>query len=225
MHPLYNLREICKQSALLEDHLNNEQKRCEDCIRKHFLTIEALLEEALSLDTKQKWFDLIEGKPELVRELQEKWIDGGDMSEIAQGLRELRKDFAPVCFDLREMTEESRLASGRMTLASHVADVHFERTTHNAIDFGRKISPGGFDFTKKTPPRDLLNLVGELQEVAKLFDRGLLQGKPGSSRKVLELAGLISNGDMEKALRLAKSLTDLPGLPPDLFATLYRYGD
>jgi hypothetical protein len=127
MHPLYNLREICKQSALLEDHLNNERKRCEDCIRKHFLTIEALYEEALSLDNKQKWSNQIVGKADLVRSLQERWIDEGDPLEIAQELREIRKEFAPLCFDLRGMTEESRLASGRVSLARHVADVHLAR--------------------------------------------------------------------------------------------------
>ncbi len=134
MHPLYNMREVCKQSALLEDHLNNERKRCVDCIRKHFLTIEALLEEALSLDSKQKWFDLLEGKAEQVRKLQEQWIDDGDMPEIAQGLRAMRKDFAPVCFDLREMTEKSRLASSRMSLVAHVADVHLAlRHRHTGV--------------------------------------------------------------------------------------------
>jgi hypothetical protein len=111
MHPLYNLRECCKQIALLEDHLNNEQKRCPDCIRKHFLTIEALLEEAISLDVKGKWRSVIEDKPEMIRKCQERWIDGDDECEIAQDLREVRKDFAPMCFDLREMTEKSRLAS------------------------------------------------------------------------------------------------------------------
>lgn len=134
MHPLYNMREVCKQSVLLEDHLTNERKRCEDCIRKHFLTIEALLEEALSLDNKQKWFDLLEGQAEQVRKLQEQWIDGEDMPEIAQGLRAMRKEFAPVCFDLREMTEESRLASSRVSLASHVADVHLAlRHRHTGV--------------------------------------------------------------------------------------------
>lgn len=120
MHPLYNLRECCKQMALLEDHLNNERKRCHDCIRKHFLTIEALLEEAISLDNKQKWTDMIADKPEMVRKCQERWIDGEDEREIAQDLREVRKEFAPICFDLREMTQESRLAS-------QVAAVHLGR--------------------------------------------------------------------------------------------------
>jgi len=129
MHPLFNLREICKQCALLEDHLNNERKRCHDCIRKHFLTIEALFEEALSLDTKQKWESLLEGKADFVRDLQERWIDEEDPREIAQALRDIRKDFAPECFDLREMTEASRLASpeGRISLASHVADLALVR--------------------------------------------------------------------------------------------------
>lgn len=127
MHPLYNLREICKQCALLEDHLNNERKRCEDCIRKHFLTIEALFEEAVSLDNKQKWSKLTEGKADLVRELQERWIDGDDPVAIAQDLRALRKNFAPECFDLRNMTEESRLASGRRSLAAFIAEVYYIR--------------------------------------------------------------------------------------------------
>jgi len=123
MHPLYNLREICKQSALLEDHLNNKRKRCEDCIRKHFLTIEALFEEALSLDSEQKWFEHLDGKADDVRLLQERWLDGEDELDVAQELRAMRKEFAPICFDLREMTEESRLAS----LASQVADVFLGR--------------------------------------------------------------------------------------------------
>lgn len=131
MHPLYNLREICKQCALLEDHLNNERKRCQDCIRKHFLTIEALFEEATSLDNKAKWADKIDGKAELTRELQTRWIDGDDPREIAQDIRALRKDFAPECFDLREMTEESRMASTRgASLASLVAERLIGRERH-----------------------------------------------------------------------------------------------
>lgn len=111
MHPLFNMREVCKQTALLEDHLNNERKRCMDCIRKHFLTIEALLEEAVSLDNKAKWADLLDGKVELVRECQARWIDGEEPCDIAQDLRAVRKELTPKCFDLREMTQESRLAS------------------------------------------------------------------------------------------------------------------
>jgi hypothetical protein len=131
MHPLYNLREICKQSALLEDHLNNPRKRCRDCIRKHFLTIEALFEEAVSLDNKGKWSDLTEGKADQIRTLQERWLDETDPVEIAQELRALRKQFSGECFDLRTMTEESRTAGGIFSLRSYVAEVHMARLSHD----------------------------------------------------------------------------------------------
>ncbi len=103
MSPLYNMREICKQVALLEEHLNQPRKRCPDCIRKHFLTIEALFEEAISLDKDFKYDDYLDGKAEMCRLLQEEWLDGGDEQKIAQQLRTMRKEFAPICFDTRKM--------------------------------------------------------------------------------------------------------------------------
>lgn len=49
LRPSQNMRDIIKQLALLEDHLYHPQKRCPDCIRKHFLTIEGLAEECATL--------------------------------------------------------------------------------------------------------------------------------------------------------------------------------
>ena len=110
MSPLFNLREICKQSALLEDHLNNPRKRCPDCIRKHFLTIEALYEEATSLDKKFEYEDYLDGKAQIMRDLQARWIDSKDTKkyhptcgQISQELRVMRKEYAPLCFDVRKM--------------------------------------------------------------------------------------------------------------------------
>lgn len=124
MHPLYNLREICKQIALLEDHLNQERKRCRDCIRKHFLTIEALFEEATTLDNKAKWADLIDGKADEIRGFQTRWLDDEDPREIAQELRAIRKGMSEQCFDLRNMTEKSRTASLVDRVASRDLLVH-----------------------------------------------------------------------------------------------------
>jgi hypothetical protein len=53
MNPNQNMRDILKQVALLEDHLFHESKRCPDCIRKHFLTIEGLAEECGTLCAKR----------------------------------------------------------------------------------------------------------------------------------------------------------------------------
>ena len=47
--PKYNMQQIVKQSILLEEHLANKNKRCRDCITKHFLHIIGLAEEAQML--------------------------------------------------------------------------------------------------------------------------------------------------------------------------------
>ena len=49
--PKYNMQQIVKQSILLEEHLANKNKRCRDCITKHFLHIIGLAEEAQMLAT------------------------------------------------------------------------------------------------------------------------------------------------------------------------------
>ena len=97
MNPKYNLREICKNCILLEDHLFQKGKRCEDCIKKHFLTIEALAEEAITLDKKnecREYYDL----PDKIRELEKQYIDGKEHNAVAQQLRQIRKGMMQKCF-------------------------------------------------------------------------------------------------------------------------------
>jgi len=97
MSAWHNLREACKQMVLLEDHLNQPQKRCPDCIRKHFLTIEALFEEGISLD-KGDTMEYLEGKPEHLRVLFSLWASEHDPLLIAGLLREIRKPLVKVCW-------------------------------------------------------------------------------------------------------------------------------
>ena len=120
MSPLFNMREICKQIALLEDHLNQVRKRCPDCIRKHFLTIEALFEEAVSLDKEKEYGEYLYGKAEMCRLLQEAWVDDEDEFEIAQTLRELRKEFAPLCFDTRKMASINFVSEKHLYGSFHI---------------------------------------------------------------------------------------------------------
>ena len=103
-NPLFNLREACKQILLLEDHLNNVRKRCPDCICKHFMTIEALVEEAISLDVQGEYWHVLDGLAQRVRDLQSSWFRASESPNgnslillIAQGLRMMRKDIAPLC--------------------------------------------------------------------------------------------------------------------------------
>jgi hypothetical protein len=102
MDPMYNMREMCKQIILLEDHLFQKEKRCHDCICKHFLTIEALAEEAITLDKSHKYPEL-EEIPTKVRVITKKYISNhNEHSQHAvtgQDLRELRKGLMQKCFN------------------------------------------------------------------------------------------------------------------------------
>ena len=101
MNPQFNLREICKQCVLLEDHLTHDDKRCDDCCTKHFLTLEALAEEALTLDENGLLTQNVKTLPRQIRELQIMWLENPDKHhDISQKLRQIRKQFQQECFDV-----------------------------------------------------------------------------------------------------------------------------
>jgi hypothetical protein len=102
LDPRFNMREICKQSVLLEDHLFQKEKRCHDCIIKHFLTIEGLAEEAVTLDKEHKYPELVD-LPQKIRVIEQNYIKNQNDSKqpaiTAQELREIRKGYMQKCFD------------------------------------------------------------------------------------------------------------------------------
>lgn len=93
LEPEFNFREVAKQLLLLEDHLNNSGKRCDDCIKKHCLTAEALMEEAISLDKNRKYEKFCKDidLPNKLRNLQKTYINTKDYIQTAQLCREIRK--------------------------------------------------------------------------------------------------------------------------------------
>ena len=99
LDPCFNMREICKQCILLEDHLFQTEKRCTDCIKKHFLTIEGLAEEAITLDKNNEYHLSKMELPEKVRGLERKFINGTDPEALAQELRWIRKPLMARFFD------------------------------------------------------------------------------------------------------------------------------
>jgi len=99
MDPMYNMREFCKQSILLEDHLTHPRKRCENCLDKHCLSLEALAEEACTLDKKGEYKDILIPLPEKCRKLQRRRLNGEDMNQLAQEYRKIRKKLQPLCYD------------------------------------------------------------------------------------------------------------------------------
>lgn len=100
LDPVFNMRSICKQSTLLEEHLSIERLRCDDCCKKHFLMIEGLAEEAISLDKEGKYLHMLEPLPDKIRRLQDMYNEGEDYHKIAQGLREIRKSLIHHCFNM-----------------------------------------------------------------------------------------------------------------------------
>jgi hypothetical protein len=97
--PAHNMREVCKQLCLLEDHLHQTDKRCADCIRKHFLTIEGLIEEGIGLDKEGSQRAELAKAKQFMLEAQRQWIAKSvPDAEIAQSLRTLRKRWSEECF-------------------------------------------------------------------------------------------------------------------------------
>ena len=88
--PVYNMVNICKQSVLLEEHLNNENKRCADCIKKHFLHIVGLAEEAVSL-AGARVEPLMREAASTYDRLLRGYLDGADPVRLANECREIRK--------------------------------------------------------------------------------------------------------------------------------------
>lgn len=102
MRPSFNAREICKECALLERHLNEPHQRCRDCMNKHLLTIEAFAVEAISLhcpEKKRLCPKELFGIPAKIRALQtalhqSKYSDKV-CREVAAQIRKLRKLLMP----------------------------------------------------------------------------------------------------------------------------------
>jgi hypothetical protein len=99
MDPAYNVKEVCKQSVLLEEHLSNPKKRCSDCITKHFLLITGYIEEAVQLaGDKVDKYPYLQESCKIYNDLFKKWLevkktgmDDKKLCEISSLLRIQRK--------------------------------------------------------------------------------------------------------------------------------------
>lgn len=117
--PMFNLREITKQLVLLEDHLAHPYKVCQDCIRKHLLTIEAFAEEgsAMAVNGESLVVKLSEGLAEIARLWMTRIADGEALKPIGNEVRTLRKKIMPAVYDPRGPVE--KVASRFMERCPH----------------------------------------------------------------------------------------------------------
>ena len=114
LDPMFNLKEVSKHLILLEDHLFQQGRRCKDCIIKHIYTIEAFLEEAITLDTTGENVKLIENVHSEFKNISKEIIDiinntsqtDEDITpyihSVAQKLRNIRKPLMYKTITLRE---------------------------------------------------------------------------------------------------------------------------
>lgn len=101
--PRYNMQQIVKQSILLEEHLTNKNKRCRDCITKHFQHIIGLAEEAQMLATVNcNKFPLLAESVNIYNDLFNLWFknrnDEAKIMEISDKLRIHRKKLIAIYF-------------------------------------------------------------------------------------------------------------------------------
>jgi len=102
-NPAYNMQQIVKQSILLEEHITNKNKRCRDCITKHFLHIIGLAEEAQMLATNKCYkYPLINESVKIYNDLFNNWIKNKDDDttnlNVSDGLRIHRKKLIAIYF-------------------------------------------------------------------------------------------------------------------------------
>lgn len=109
LDPRFNLREVAKHMILLEDHLFQRGRRCQDCINKHRLTLEGFLEEAITLDVSGEHRDLINDTLVKFKDVMKEFVNNTRKNKVAgkqeddaycvaaQKIRVLRK---PLCMKM-----------------------------------------------------------------------------------------------------------------------------
>lgn len=93
----FNAREITKQLLLAEDHLSDDDKYCEDCIRKHLMMVEALADEACQMDPDSPWLRNCKEISQLAKE----WLEvftWKNKHSISQEIRVIRKQLVDLTY-------------------------------------------------------------------------------------------------------------------------------
>jgi len=137
--PIHNLKEICKEFVLLEDHLSTPEKQCSDCIRKHLLKAEAFAEEAIGLDKTGEHLALIHPLPTQIRSIQKAFLDGEEKHQIGQRVRKLRKRLSPHCFSANLKSDmQKKQPKGKKKSAESLAAFALDIAGQMGVTAGEK---------------------------------------------------------------------------------------
>jgi len=94
--PVDNIKNVVKQTILLEEHLIEKNNSCHECIITHFLHCLALLEEAIKISHKNiKQYPFLQEAHKLYKELFEEWSKNkqnyDSVQNILEKLRKIKK--------------------------------------------------------------------------------------------------------------------------------------
>lgn len=133
MDARFNLREMVKQMILLEDHLFQARKNCPDCVFKHMMAIEALAEEAVTLDDDQTYriedTHLGEEYAEFVRVQHQRILDGDPLYLIAMSFRKARKQLQKLVnrFPVAKMRTAAQIVGMAQRVAALFLETEWEQ--------------------------------------------------------------------------------------------------
>jgi hypothetical protein len=101
--PDYNVREAIKQVLLLEQHLAEKAKYCKSCSVKHFLLVEALLEEGVWMAGKRcADYPKLEESVDFFKKLFIEWHSNMDDEknrlEVLAKLRDWRREMVDLYY-------------------------------------------------------------------------------------------------------------------------------
>lgn len=87
--PVDNIKNVVKQTILLEEHLIEKNNACHECIITHFLHCIALLEEAVKISHKNvRKYPRLQEAFELYKELFEEWSKNKQKPDVVQNISE-----------------------------------------------------------------------------------------------------------------------------------------
>lgn len=155
MSTQYNLRECVKEMILLERHLSIARQECPDCIRKHFLTVEALLDEAMTLDCEHEVIKthLIPYLRQFWRTLQQDWLSEVSTIRLSQEIRGLRKLITIPVFDVEQLRKDSAI---KRVQVHKVARTYLADWGADDLDRFQVDAAGVFTFGGREPRRFVL---------------------------------------------------------------------
>jgi len=101
--PDYNVREIIKNTILIEQHLSDKNKYCKQCLVKHFLLSIGLLEEAVWMaGPKLSTFPMLEESVAFYSGVFDAWLLNHDSDPVRldtlNHLRKWRRDASEIYF-------------------------------------------------------------------------------------------------------------------------------